>query len=843
MCPGWRSEARARSKLEFQIVKSMKKKNFWLKRIASWFVIFLAFTIFVVVAGIATILFSSSPKRGGTFIVPSIRSSVVVLWDDHGIPTIRAASRRDAAFGEGFIHAQERLFQMDLLRRRATGELSELFGAATVSADKKARINRFSAVAKEAFLRLSLEDKEVLTSYSEGVNYGLDTLAVTPFEYWMLRTKPVRWKPEDSIAVELGFAALLQDSDGQVALTRAALTSALPPSAAEFFLSPFSEWSATLDRSDGIRPHLPEPNEFEIRSRPPSSQGNASVHLGRSDWATQNRVIEQNRVPIADRAVSGSNCWVVGGPATKAGVPIIANDLHLGLRVPNHWFVLSVQLASGDGTTRTVTGITLPGTIPIVAGSNGYVSWGITTAFTKSCDVVRFEEDPAGQRYRTPDGWRNFDVRKERIQVKGGRTAEVDIRSTIWGPVSKAKFDGQSVALIRTTDFAEGYNMNRMKLEASTSCAEAMTLAASCGAPALSYLIADKANKIGFTVSGPIPKRQNAAGPAIGSGTDRTVGWDGFAGVDQHPAIYGAPDSYLWAANNRTVGGEAGKLLGDGGYVNGARARQIRDDLAVLRNATETDMHKIQLDDRGVFLERWVAALNDLLHSQPAQGKEKWKPIENTLQAWDGRAGVDSAAYRITREFRQAVAKRVLEPLLEDCPKIYPEFDFHDFDYEDALWAVVSTKPLHLLSSRYSTWDDLLSSALDEVTSQIERAGTTPSKWTMGKLNRLSVHHPLSSFLGPLGKFLDLPAVELPGDIVNMPRVQSANFGASVRFAVSPGREELGYISMPGGQSGHPLSANYRDLVQGWINGSGVPFLPLRAAHKVAFEPSGAQAK
>jgi penicillin amidase len=276
------------------------------------------------------------------------------------------------------------------------------------------------------------------------------------------------------------------------------------------------------------------------------------------------------------------------------------------------------------------------------------------------------------------------------------------------------------------------------------------------------------------------------------------------------------------------------------GYDLGARAGQIRDDLFALQNATVAEMLAIQLDDRALFLERWRDLLLDLLATEAASIDSRKVELRRLLEEnWTGRAAVDSAAYRLVRGYRRFLARQtfgaVLSPWFNGDPPF--EYTYQSIQWEGPLWRIVSERPRHLLAPRFEDWDGQLLGALDDLLAFYEEKfeGDLPER-TWGERNTSSIGHPLSDALPQLSRWLDMEPRPLPGD-THMPRVQSPGFGASERFAVSPGREEQGYMHMPGGQSGHPLSPFYRAGHDAWENGEPTPFLPGPAVHHLTLMP------
>jgi penicillin amidase len=300
------------------------------------------------------------------------------------------------------------------------------------------------------------------------------------------------------------------------------------------------------------------------------------------------------------------------------------------------------------------------------------------------------------------------------------------------------------------------------------------------------------------------------------------------------------PSGRIWTANARVVGGQKLAKVGVGGYDLGARQGQIRDDLLALEKATERDMLHVQLDDRALFLARWQKLLLGVLTPDAVAGDPRRAEARRLVEAWGGRASIDSVGYRIVRACRERVRGFVLDPLLapvraKDPKRIRPG-TAPNARWEGPVWALVTGRAPHLLDPRFETWDELLLDALDAVLEELAEGGRPLVERTWGERNTTLIRHPLSRAVPRVGFFLDMPPEPLPGDS-NMPRFQSPTSGASERLAVSPGHEERGYFHMPCGQSGHPLSPHYADGHAAWAKGDKTPFLPGPAANVLTLVP------
>jgi penicillin amidase len=353
-----------------------------------------------------------------------------------------------------------------------------------------------------------------------------------------------------------------------------------------------------------------------------------------------------------------------------------------------------------------------------------------------------------------------------------------------------------------------------------------MDVAATVGIPPQNLMVVDSQGNIGWTIAGRIPKRVGCGS----SGQDAQEGpcrWEGWLAPEDYPRIINPPSGQVWTANARVVDGPWLELLGDGGYALGARASQIRDGLTALEGADERDMLALQLDDRAVFLQWWRDLLMETLDTPAVAADPRRAELLDVVQHWSGRASVDDPGYRMVRAFRVYVRPLVLDPLFEACSEFEGTCGWENLGQrEGPVRRLLRERPSHLLNPRFDSWHELLLAGADHVISDFTANGSTFADHPWGERNTVRIRHPLSPALPEqLARFLDMPPIQLPGD-AHMPRVQGVSFGASERFAVSPGREAEGLFHMPCGQSGHPLSPYYRAGHQDWVEGRPSPFLP-----------------
>ncbi len=788
----------------------------WIKRLS-----LLLLALLVLALGTGWWLMRGSlPRLEGELALAGLSGPVTIQRDARGVVTIDAANETDMARALGYVHAQERYFEMDLMRRTSAGELSELFGPIALDLDKTRRVHRMRARVNANLDAFAGDRRPQLQAYTDGVNAGLEALTVRPWPYLMLRQQPRRWEIADSALTGYAMYFDLQDSENTRELALWKIKSVVPPALYALLTHDGTEWDAPLFGAPRGNAVLPTADALDLSelAMPDSKQ----------------------LTPLSEKGTPGSNNWAVAGTLTADGRAIVADDMHLGLRAPNIWFRARLRYADPRAAAGKVdvSGFTLPGMPVVVVGSNRHIAWGFTNSYGDWADWVQTAacKGPIAQ----CAGWKEF---HERIEVAGQPATDFVVRETEWGPVLH-EADGKALALRWTPQLAGALKVSFADLAIARDVAGAFEVADKSSIPAQNFMVADSSGNIAWRLIGGFPQRgagcngvepeDRTAADAVGAkppcpawNTDTTVS----------PRLIAPPSGRLWTANNRTLDDAGLALAGDGGYALGARAKQIRDDLFAKQTFNEQDLLAIQLDDRAVFLQRWWKLL------QEAKGKTD-APATNALaqasQDWQGRASIDSVSYRIVRAWRLAVHARIADGLTAPAQAaLGKDFVMPDLpQLEGIVWPLLMERPAHLLPRRFASWDALLEDAARQVRDDLSEHGSLEQR-TWGERNTAKICHPLANALPALLKStLCMPADALPGDGA-MPRVQGPSFGASERMVVSPGHEEDGIIHMPGGQSGNPLSPFWGAGHDDWVHGRPTPFLPGEGAYTLTLKPAG----
>ncbi|MBB2926111.1 penicillin acylase family protein [Paraburkholderia silvatlantica] len=820
------------------------------KRRRAWPLILLCAVVVVlaamVLAGWLT-LRGSLPQLDGARAAPLL-APVTIGRDALGVPTVQGGTRGDVAYASGFLHAQDRFFQMDLLRRVAAGEMAALIGPAALPLDRRDRPLRFREHAQAALAALPADERELIERYTAGVNDGLRSLRARPFEYWLLRAQPAPWRPEDTVLAVYAMYFDLQYDQVRRVLSRAALRERVPADLLAFLLPETSHWDAPLDGQRALAqppaalPAAP-PSWLPSMQSAADAEPDATVLLAGLPGFVSGFAGAASAV---DSSV-GSNGFAVDGAHSAHGSALLASDMHLGLSLPNIWYRISLVYPAPEGGERRITGVSLPGTPFVVAGSNGHIAWGFTNSYGRFVDLVELQRDPADPpRYRVPNGgWERAQVIHERLDVNGGASVDLPVVQTRWGP--QLAVGEQAYALHWVAQDPQAINMNFMRLEGITNVADALRAAQTFGMPTQNFMVADAQGHIGWTLAGPLPRFANAdpdggaaalAGLPYRSGT--YTGWQGYRTSDAYPVRVDPPSGRIWTANNRTLPLEEVAQIGDAGTDLGARATQIRNDLLALPHASERDLLAVQTDDRAFWIEYWRRVALDALDAHALDGHPRRAECQRLVQAWDGRADVNAVGYRLVRAFYDSLYEAWFGVLDEQMAAIAPNLSYRAANsrYEATMETLADHRAW--IPGRFADWRAFMLDRIDHSIAQLSR-GTKLEEASWGERNRSAIAHPFArmvpAWLPWVRAWLSAPRDPLPGD-VNMPRVQAPAFGASERFAVSPGREQDGIFEMPGGQSGNPMSPYFLAGHETWVHGGAAPFLPGPAVHTLRLVPA-----
>ncbi|WP_105170618.1 penicillin acylase family protein [Pseudoalteromonas sp. T1lg24] len=760
-------------------------------KIIKWLSLFFIIGALIATAIVYGILTLSLPELSGKTQVSDISSNTSLERDALGHAVINAKSRKDAAFTLGYAHGQDRFFQMDLLRRNAAGELSELFGKAAVGLDKKMRFHQFRKRSKKILKSLPLEHTEILKRYAQGVNLAQSHIPYSSFEYLLTGASRKPWLPEDSLLVIFSMYLDLQSKTFNRDLTLTYIAEQFGSEMVGFLTQP-SQYQAALDGS-----------EFELVEY-------AIPSINKSLFTNVTHEIHEPKD-------IGSNNWAVTGRLTESGNALLADDMHLGLAVPIIWYRTQLNYVENDKNYQ-ITGVSLPGAPAVVVGTNGHVAWGFTNAYIDTADWIALDETQETktihERIVTPDKEYMYSLEKSEF-----------------GPVKHIAGKKYALKWVAHQDYA--VDMELMNLERATNVEEALSIAKTIGIPVQNMLVTDSLGNAAWQATGAIPARTTPTEIAIKPEVF-DANWQ-YDAVDV-PFMVNPDNNRLWSGNSRVVSIEQDKRFGNGGYALGARAKQIQQRLFEKEQFSEHDFYQIQLDNQAIFLKPWQALLLKVLNLSPEKYAQDIKLVEN----WGECACADSVGYTLVRRYRSALINKLFSPIETQLRAEGLTLAPIKNDLEPAAWQLISSFTDQWLPPSVASWPELLSTTYINMKSDLLNKHTgsdsgSLNQLTWGAVNELNIQHPFSEQIPLLSKLLDMPKTPAFGDSF-MPAVQGTSFGASQRLFVQPGLEKKAILTLPGGQSGHPLSPYYRAGYNDYIEQKNTPLLPGEIVHRIDFE-------
>ncbi len=761
----------------------------------------------------------SLPTLDGEFKLAKLSSPVSVDTDSHGIPLITASNRIDATRTLGYVTARDRLFQMDLMRRKSAGRLAEIFGEMAIKSDLQSRTYGFSVRARQILFKQPAIHRQYLETYADGINSYLQQNPTLPFEFKVLGYQPEPWQAEDCLLVVLGMfenlTAWTESSERMLSI----MDQTLPPEVLAFLTPDSDRFTDDLMK-------------FTQSRRPPQGIPYSAMQ----SLLTGNSADLRSLAKAPEETLAGSNAWVVSGSKSRDGRAILANDMHLGISVPNIWYRVELQYPE----VRAV-GLNLPGTPFLISGSNQHVAWGVTNLVGDFLDLVKLEINPdnAGQ-YRVGDQWQDFVERHETIHIKGAEPKALTIRETQWGPVAEQALLDEPVAIHWVALDTDAVNVGIADLEGSKSLDESLAIAKRAGGPQLNVLLADEHGHIAWTLTGKIPRRFGGDGAISHSWADGKTGWQEYVGPDEMPQSIDPTEGFLVSANDRRFAADFPFVIGHQ-FANGYRAYRINQRLKQAATHSEWSLFNLQQDTETEFYDYYQQLALKALSPDVLAQKPELIALRDYLVSWNGRADVASLGLPILVEFRKQLIDSVFTPFLNGCKQADKNFVFQ-WNYVDTpLQVLLNERPAQLLpeAAQYKTWDQFILTQLENsastVMSRHPNVGLADLTW--GKQNIAGHAHPFSKALPLLSSALDMPHQALAGCGGFCVRVTGPDFGASERLVVSPNHLSEGILHMPGGQSGHPLSSFYKDQQAYWVEGLPMSLVTGKSQHKMVLKP------
>ncbi len=769
-----------------------------------WLLISLAGTAVVVIlaaAGAYAYLLQSLPQTTGRITLPALEQPVRVARNDRGIPTIKAQSLDDAYTALGFLHAQDRLFQMELTRRAAAGRLAEQVGPAVLGIDKFMRILGFQSRAQAQFDNLSAETRAALRAYADGVNAFLDTDPVLPLEFQILRYSPERWKPADSLAWRQ-LMALQLSGNWRSEIERARVSEKL------------TDRRLALLYGDGAGAGSPTIETIQRATR--------GVPL--KDLA--------NLLPWELEPKSASNAWTLNGPATAESRTILANDPHLALRAPGYWYLARIETPE-----QTLVGATAPGVPFTILGRNRHLAWGLTTTHSDTQDLFIEKLAPGDpKRYVTPTGSAPFEVREETIPVAGRDTPEtLKVRSTRHGPVISDAVDsadrlvaGQDkvVALAWTGLSARDRTLDAIRrVNHAAGVDAALDALDVVGSPQQNIFLADDQGNTAVAAPGHVPVRKRGNGTRPVPGWTGDYDWNGLIPVDALPRTQNPADGRLVNANNKLVP-DAYPYSIAANWPPPFRAHRIRTLLDKAGpNASLDAMAQIQLDVKSPAARILLPVL--LRHGGRT---ERGRTAVEMLRDWDGTMARTAPEPLIFVAWMDVLNRKLLK---DELGGLFGEFRRPDprrlkriLTRESDFCDNVDTREVT------ESCSDQVQVALEQALTDLAEAyGNDMESWAWGDAHRARLPHPALSRIPVIGGLFEHPVATSGGDeTVNRGGATYTGNGPRQRYehVHGPGLRALHDLSQPpassrfmiaDGQSGNPLSRHYAGFAEDWRGG------------------------
>jgi penicillin G amidase len=823
-------------------------------------------TAIVIIAAVAGLIYArhwahqtlrdSLPQVDGTLAIPGLSAPVTVERDGQGIPHIRATSMDDLVLAQGYITAQDRLWQMETLRRHAAGTLAEILGTALIPHDRAQRTMQIRAAADRAIAVLPPDQLHWLTLYASGVNASIEAQrAHLPLEFRILRYQPDLWTPRDTILVAL---AMFQDLTNSFPdeLDREALTARLPLNLIAD-LYPVGSWRDHPPAQPTVDLTAPQTDIPDVPLDESQSSLTTPQHL--QDLLAAHKILAP--ISACDGCKAGSNNWVVSGAHTASGKPLLSNDMHLNHGVPGTWYLADLEAPTPTGEFH-VSGVSLPGTPFIIVGHNAHVAWGFTNlgATVQDLAIEHLRGSGTNAEYETVTGtWQPVLHQQEIIHVKGNKDVVLDVIATQHGnlitPIISGIYPSEKRALSLNWTIYDPANLTApfFAINSATGWPDLHAAFANWGGPSQNLVFADDQGHIGYHAVGKIPIRGSLTQPTPLSpvptdALDAAQQWVGYIPFDQLPQAFDPPNGILATANARVTPDNylyPITLDWSAPYRN-ERIWKVLSEQAITTkdHLTPADMLALQTDVYSdvdhVIAQRLAYAIDHATTPTFANNKRLHQAAD-LLRAWNGNVDADAAAPAIVDAARTALWPLLLNPQLKPAPETEASSPptHHPLDATQLYvwgekayaeeWLIMHT-PTRWLPAKYPTWDDLLATA---VVDGLHDAPADLTKWRYGQANPIDIEHPIFS-QSPVLKFLiGYPIGTGPqpqsGDHTTVKQV-GRSFGPSERFTADFSNLDHSTLNIVLGQSGDPASPWFMSQWPIWYHGTTLPMPFTNAA-------------
>ncbi len=682
------------------------------------------------------------PLTQGALEVHGLRAPVEVLRDAWGLPHILAQNNHDLLMAQGYVQAQDRLWQMELNRRVAAGRLSEIIGPDTLGVDKLLRTFGLLRAARAELAQSRPEEMELLQAYADGVNAYIESRRERlPLEFRLLSVEPEPWVPEHSLA--WGKLMALQGA---------------------------KNWQEEIVGAMLVQRLGAEKAQELLGMQRPAAQVTVPPALALGEIFGTMAAADTGLLPAW---VGGSNNWVVHGSHTDTGATLLSNDMHLDVPIPSIWY--EMHLNGGD---FDVIGLTLPGVPLVIAGHNREVAWGITFAYTDTQDLFLEKMNPdQPSHYLYKGQWRSADKIRESITVKGNPVPAIhDVLQTIHGPILTplvpAVKGGEYALALRWSAYDSGGMIGPLAgMNQAANVAQFKAAALTWTDPPLNLVCADRHGDIAYILAGGIPIRPQGHGQGPFPGWDGQYDWTGYLPDEEKPWRLNPPEGFMATANNRLAVEEFARYL-SADYLPPYRAQRIAQVLADKAKVSKEDCRTLQGDYQSLQAKEVLQALSRIkVHAPDA------KDLLNRLRAWDCDLGPQSMGAAIYEVLFFRLMKNTFQDELGDTADYFFGQGLSMLNPLSSYAGHSRLMLTHLLSKPDSAWfDDIatpeketLSTILEKSLSETDRflrqtLGSDPAAWRWGRLHRIEFRHPLGQ-VKPLDKIFNLGPYEAGGDL------------------------------------------------------------------------------
>ncbi len=773
------------------------------------------------------------PQVDGAIALTGLSAPVTVIRDAQGMPHITAANLHDLFFAQGYVTAQDRLWQMDVSRRFGQGEIAEIFGAKLIALDKRQRTLQIKAAVAGAEKALSAEQREYLDAYSAGVNALIaHQEGRLPIEFHILGYTPRRWTVADSLTIGANISQSLTSQYGVEYNRDTLVRKGAPELIADLY--PNVSWRdrppSAISREDEQRPLTPAASN----SRVPSSevkQDEASIETWISDIASTPAA----SIPC-DTCAAGSNNWVVSGAHTVSGKPLLSNDMHLDYSIPNVWYEVHLKAGAFE-----VAGVSFPGLPFVVAGHNQRIAWGYTNLGADVQDLYVEKFNGNGE-YETPSGWQKPQHVREVIKVKRQGDVAIDTLITRHGPVISSLFPGESrqLALKWTIYDPAAFTLRFFEIDSAQNWQQFRSAVSSFGGASQNVVYADVDGHIGYQAVGSIPIRASGDGISIVPGNDDAHEWLGYIPFDKLPSVFDPPSGIIATANGRVAPDGYPYLLASQ-WGSPYRTERIYKVLEAsprdgAKKFSAADMLALEMDAYSEF-DRLSADHLVYAIDHAKNPSKRARQAADLMRGWDGQMSVDSVAATIETVSRRKLTKLFLEP------KFGADWDKYQwFESPVALEKMLQTKPQRWVPANYASFDDVLVAAVEQSVAE-EPRDFKSAAWKWGEKFPVEVAHPIFGYVPMLKKFAGPGVRPQSGSGSLTVKAAGRNFGASERLTMDISNFDASTLNIVTGESGQLFSKHYMDQWQAWYTGNTFawPFsqsaVNSAAAHTLVLSP------